>query len=168
MWNWLRRLWRRRTAQQLDQLTFRVSPEERELVEFWAERNGTTVSEWLRDLVTQAIPTNERRKFEARYQLGEAMDFADQLMEEESGPKLLPMLSTEDEDEPQSKPTILRVPKNHICAWLDDETFPAYFSATTCFGTCDHKQQRGRPCFWPSQTAHQCSWFRNAKVKDRT
>jgi len=165
MWNWLRRLWRRHVSQQPDQLTFRVSTEERELVEFWAERNGTTVSEWLRDLVTQAIPTSERRKFEARYQLGEAMDFADQLLEEESGPKLLQ--ARESYPDPHEAP-VEHLPRNHTCRFLDDKAFPRFFDGASCFGTCDHKQQRGRPCFWPTQTAHECDYFQLAKRIDQS
>lgn len=135
------------------------------MVEFWAHRQGTTVQEWLRDTVSRAIPTSERRKFEARYQLGEALDFADQLLEEESGPRLLPA----PEPEPDaSEGGVEHLPKDHTCRFLDDQNFPKFYDAASCFGTCDHKQQRGRPCFWPTQTATQCDYFRLAKRRDQT
>lgn len=146
------------------QISFRVSAEEKALVEFWANRNGTTVSEFVRDLVARAIPTAERRKFEHRFRLGETLDYADELLEETEGPKLLPAA----EPEPEQEPVTLHSPRNHNCAHLDERTFPSFFSGATCYGTCDHRAQRGRPCFWPTQTAHQCSYFRPAKVPDRS
>lgn len=161
MWNWIRRIWRGYVSRRREpQLAFRVSPEEKELVEFWAQRHGTTVSDWLRDLVSQAIPTEERRKFEARYQIGEALAFSDQMMEAEEGPRLL---LPEPEDTTDSEPPVQHLPKNHSCRFLDDQAFPHFYDAASCFGTCDHKQQRGRPCFWPMATAHQCTYFRLSK-----
>jgi hypothetical protein len=164
MFDWVRRKWRGWVSRRAKpSISFRVSAEEKALVEFWAERNGTTVSEWLRDTVARAIPTEERRKFEVRYQIGEALDFSDQIEDSEAS---VPLLPRHEEEEPE--PEHLHLPRNHNCGNLDDSTFPKFFSGATCYGTCDHRYQRGRPCFWPTQTAHQCDHFRPAKVPDRS
>ena len=164
MWDRLRKWWRGFVSSRKPRISFQVSVEEKLLIEHWARREGVTVSEFLRDAVAKSIPTEERRKFESRWRLGETLDFADELLEEEEGPRLLP----EKTEAPDSDPgTELHLPKNHNCGNLDDTAFPKFFDAAMCHGTCDHKQQRGRPCFWPPATAHQCDYFRNAKAKER-
>ena len=166
MWNWLRRWWRGVTGQRAAELSFVVSVEERALVEHWVERNGTTTSEWLRELVARAIPTMERRKFESRFQIGEALDFGDAVLDAEEN-ALLPAHQPEPEPDPDAEPMELHLPVNHNCAHLDDKTFPAFFNAASCYGTCDHRMQRGRPCFWPPNTSRQCDHFRSAKGQER-
>lgn len=165
MWNWLRRWLRRCVSRRPQLLSFEVSAEEVALVEFWAQRQGTTTSEWLRELVARAIPTSERRKFESRYKIGECLDFGEALLDADEN-ALLPAHEPEEEPEPEN-PTVLRIPKDHNCAHLDDKTFPAFFDAASCYGTCDHRIQRGRPCFWPTQTSFQCDHFRPAKGPER-
>ena len=162
---WWNQLWRRITTRQESQLSFRVSGEEKILVEFWAERYGTTVSEFLRDAVTKAIPIEERKKFESRWVVGEALDFVDQVADSEDG-LLLPPGLPEPEPDPSDQP--LHLPRNHNCAYLDDTAFPRFFSGSMCYGTCDHRAQRGRPCFWPTQTAHHCDYYRPAKLPNRS
>jgi len=146
-------------------ISFRVSAEEKALVEHWARRNGTTVSEFLRDAVTHAIPMDERRKFANQWQLGESLGVVE--AEADAAAGLLPE-AIEDEPEDESGVTALHMPRDHTCAHLDDTSYPKFFSGATCYGTCDHRVQRGRPCFWPSQTAHQCDHFRPVRTPKRS
>jgi len=167
MWNWLRRWLRKRVSKRVKSLSFEVSSEEVALVEFWATRQGTNTSEWLRELVARAIPTSERRKFESRYQIGECLDIGEALLDEEEG-LLLPAHESEEPESESEPPRVLHLPVNHNCANLDDKSFPTFFDATSCYGTCDHRMQRGRPCFWPPQTSDQCDHFRSARGSQRS
>lgn len=80
MRRWIRRLF----APPPPPPSFRVcvTAEEKELVEFWAERQGLPLEGFLHDAILRAIPPGERQKFALRHVRGELLDAAQAAVED--------------------------------------------------------------------------------------
>ena len=56
----------------------------------------------------------------------------------------------------------LPVPKDHPCEFLNKEQPTLY--AGQCEGTCHHRIQTGRPCYYGAGSARQCSLFMSKRA----
>ena len=130
-------------------LKLQVEKELREKIEATAEKEGLSVSAWVRrTLLCHFDAQDNPKKAEA--------------------PTVAPVISMSPQAQTQLAAEAIhaaQAPLNlHACAYLNPEP-PQGFMRNECEGTCDSPRQRGHRCTWPSNVASNCSAYRPKKFE---
>ena len=151
----------------------------------WADRNGVTVSEFVRRTLVGAIPAEEQRRIDGAEQTGSLLDRVfeelDKAEDPFTGVFLMPParvpqagVPTEAERTHPAQRVIRTAltqvaanvpPGPHSCVHLLLQT-PLHLQGQ-CQGTCDQVQQRGRPCYYAPTIARTCQSFEPKNQADR-
>jgi len=142
-------------------VTTRVSPVEQQVYKLDADRNGKSLSEWIRETLNNGISKQTlvhlSKGSDARQDsLNAVYNMMDEADREAEGLSLLPVRR-----ETMSNKKV----SGHPCHNLNP-TIPVNFTANECQGVCESRVPGvgGRPCFWGPQAAHQCDAFETKKV----
>jgi hypothetical protein len=142
-------------------VTASVSAKEYEMFRAWVERNGDSMSGWVRKVLLQEVPAEMRSHYlgedpvEASPQaprtlVEKVVETAQAIVTPKPAPRPLEPL-----EELKAAPR----EKLHTCMYLK-----AYYmqpwGPNDCQGTCSSPRQTGKPCHWPAGTAASCPAFR--------
>jgi len=170
-YNWVLRIFRRS-----DTLRITLSPEDRELLEWWSERTNESLPLIVARAAVLSVPVAERRKFANRRSVGKLLEAAytdlDDFEETAFGGDttgIMPLLPESDpfvgevplaEPVPQTLPKDFPIP-GHPCLLIRPGLNPSSnLRDGEAPGTCCAKEQEGRPCHWAAPVAKNCAFFR--------
>jgi len=179
MWAWLKNFFRRRkVAGDPRDITIRLTTEDRELLEWWAEKVGVSLQVLIERGAVLSIPVAERRKFLLSPKVGELLEAAYKSVDDSEDERafetqgimpILPVHSTKEDlfvGENEEEQTSDELPKDfpvpgHPCLLIR----PARDTGTGLragdyAGICCAKEQKDRPCFWAPGVARNCPVFR--------
>ena len=130
-------------------LKLQIEKELREKIETTAEKEGLSVSAWV------------RRTILCHFSSLEAADIVKKMIDSQhpTPPTPPPAIAA------QPKPA-QNMPNNHPCTFLNP-TVPPQWRAQECQGVCQNPSQSGRVCFWASNVARQCQSFRPKRVEQK-
>lgn len=145
---WLRRIFRRKRRR----VVVTVGGDLYRVYEIMANREGLTVSEWAKRLLTNAIPKRELKMLNHAALRAAGMDAVYAQLDQDESVMLgmLPMSA------PVPAPSRAPAVPGHPCIHLRAE-YPNGYSAKTCQGIC--AAQDGRVCHWNPPVATQCPVF---------
>lgn len=128
------------------------------LFKWFASRNHQTLSEWVRKTLFDALPQNAAKMMNAE-SIGRATVAA-----------AFKELDKEDAIDLGARTGTVVVPvpppeiKGHPCRWLE-RRYSAGYGPGQCEGTCSHRAQPGRVCFWVESAAPDCPHYMPGKVR---
>lgn len=168
---WMKNLWKRliqifrRKGNPFELTAYvksQVSPMELHIYKMDADRNGKSLSEWVRSTLNGGVSKSTMLHLsKGSDSLQNSLDAVYNMMDAEDrnydGAPIIPLLRNE-----------VRMPTNisgHPCRHLDP-TIPKNFTASECQGICTNPMpgMNGRPCFWGAQAARQCNGFDTKRV----
>lgn len=139
-----------------------VSTEEMEAYTSEAKRFGYSLSEWMRRTLNSACPETPRQA---------AVDAAFNKLDEPNAQSGMTALLMGPESQRPVPPVVAkpldkmpaapqqRVGVGHPCMYLNP-ALPGVLRGGEAQGTCNHGNQRGKPCFWPPQSCQRsCPLF---------
>lgn len=148
---WLRKIFRRKRRR----VEVEVGNDLYRIFEVVADRDGLSVNEWAKRLLTNAVPKKELRLLNqaALHAAGLGAVF-DQLDRDGTLTSNLVPLA------PSAVPRVVKAPAvpGHPCIHLRAE-YAVNYSAKDCQGSCGHPGQEGRVCHWAPPVATQCPVF---------
>lgn len=184
---WLRKRTQARMAESKTKLSVQLDVKEYNRIRVWADKNGMTLSEFVRVTLLNSIPIEEQRKLSGAEETGSVMDRVyeelDKADAESPYAGVFPMpparrpqvgvVNEADRTHPAQRvnkttldQAVSHVPPGpHPCVHLGAGS-PSYI-AGQCQGTCGQVQQRGKPCFWTPTTARNCQQFEPKLQQDR-
>lgn len=183
LWAWLKSLFKKPpTANPLD-VVIPLSPETRELLEWWALKTGLSLPVLVERGAVLSIPVEERRKFLLSPKVGELLEAAYRSVDDadneadfaaEGIMPLLPLKSSEEdpfvgeqaeEENSETLPLERQVP-GHPCLLIRPSADTGTgLRAGDYAGTCGAKGENNRPCFWAPGVARNCPLFRGSPRK---
>lgn len=167
-------------AAKKSKLNIQLSEEDQTLMGVWADMNGVTVPEYIRKTLIESIPHTLREKLSMTEKntnaLDRAFDYVDEAENDGNGGspgvmslpparKAIPGAVMEaDRTHPMQRTVrVLPIargnvpPGPHPCQHLS-LTVPGHLQGQ-CQGQCEHREQRGRICYWTPTSARECPKF---------
>ena len=165
-------------ATKKNRVSLHLDPADYEVVKAWAERCGETVTDYAHRALVESVPAAERERL-ANKTRGDVVEAAFAAIDDSddsfvSAPGMLPIppgrrpqrgvLTEAEQTHPMQRvvktgrTTLPSVPPGpHPCVHLN-VTPPAHLLGL-CQGTCEHREQRGRPCNFAPTIASHCDYF---------
>ena len=161
IWGFLTRIFRTRTTNPFaltEDIKAKVSPVELEVYHLDADRNGKTLSEWVRSTLNSGISRDTLVHLsKGSVARQDALDAVYNMMDaEDGGAPILPL---------RNERTMSKKVSGHPCRHLNP-SLPPNFTTADCQGVCTSRKPglNGRPCFWGSLAAQQCEGFDRKRV----
>jgi hypothetical protein len=159
-------------------LSVQLDVAEHKRLRIWADKQGMTLSEYVRRTLVASVPKKEAQRQEQDERsldvINRAFEELDQTESFPTGvfampPARKPQVGVPTEAErthPRQRVTRLSLtqvstgvpPGPHPCVHLALTEGPAHLQGQ-CHGSCNQTSQRGRPCFWTPTTARNCPVF---------
>lgn len=147
-------------------------------IRIWAEKQGTTLSEYVRTTLINSVPRPEKAKQVDDELSLSVIDRAFQELDQDENPfsgvmamppARKPQVGVPSEAErthPAQRVNRLSLtqvasnvpPGPHPCIHLTEVVGPSHLQGQ-CQGACNQTSQRGRPCFWTPTTARNCGVY---------
>jgi hypothetical protein len=133
-----------------------VTQEQYDLYRRWAEFQGQSLSDWVRRSLGRSVPADAEARMEAAEGLAKGREEAFSQLDEED--RLQGLQPKTNGAAPMRLPVAMAGNTRHQCVHLLDKIPPNYRIGEVQ-GTCGAPNRGGRPCMWPSHTAHNCDVF---------
>lgn len=160
------------------EVTVQLTPEQYDLVRIWAERSDLSIQDYALRTLIESVPAVEQTAAKDAKLLETALDRAFGHLDATEGTYVAPgvfplpparkpipgVLTEAERTHPMQRvvktqtmalPTV--PPGPHPCMHLSDR-IPGHLRGQ-CQGTCSHRDQEGRICYWTPTTASNCPLF---------